>query len=275
MPGTILIMMFFLFGTVESTGVPDTGTGPGAVSSATVLTTACEQDPAALIVQGRGLLAEGVNRRERDRIEQAREVFEQLMAAGDNAQLGHYYLGLAGYRLANLGPEEDRRTIRRHINAAIDHLETAVELDPDSAESLALLGGAYGIKIAVYPLTAMTLGPKNQRVRERARELAPDNPRVVLLDAISYFNTPGAFGGDKEKALELALHSADLFTAEEVDDPRLPRWGREEVWAWIGIIQTDAGRDEEARAAYERALEINPDYSWVRDVLLPDLPPGT
>jgi len=234
-----------------------------------------EQDPVDLIQQGRELITAGVNRNQTDLIMQGRAVFERLLAAEELEPVTRYYLGLAEYRLANLGWAEGRRSVRQHINAAIGHLERAIELEPDSAEALALLGGAYGIKIAVNALTAMTLGSKNQQVRERARELDPDNPRVVLLDAVSYFNTPGAFGGDKEKALELALQAAELFAAEEVSDPELPRWGKEEVWAWIGMIRADADDNAAARQAYEKALEINPDYGWVKNVLLPDLPPGS
>ena len=32
------------------------------------------------------------------------------------------------------------------------------------------------------------------------------------------------------------------------------------------------GQVEEARKAYERALELEPGYVWVREVLLPALP---
>ncbi len=232
-----------------------------------------EQDPIALITQGRELVNDGVDRNDLELIMQGRAVFERLLASPEHRALAWYYMGLAEYRLTNLSWAAGRRERRRHVEAAIDDLEQAVELDPDFAEAHALLGGACGLKIAINPLSAMSMGPKNQRARVRARELAPDNPRVVLLEAISLFNTPGAFGGDKEKALELTQRAADLFAAEQVTDPAQPSWGREEVHAWLGIILADAGRVEEARAAYEKALEINPDYGWVTYYLLPALPP--
>jgi len=182
-------------------------------------------------------------------------------------------VALADYRLANLLYEIDRRQTRSYLNDAVEHLKEAVRINDRFAEAHALLSGSYGQKIGLSPLESIVLGPKAGKAIERAMDLEPDNPRVVLLKAISDYHTPKMFGGDRERAMAGFQRAAELFCAEQIDDPLQPDWGHDEVYAWIGMAHKDAGAYELAREAYERALAANPDFGWVKYVLLPQLPP--
>ena len=77
------------------------------------------------------------------------------------------------------------------------------------------------------------------------------------------------FGGDPEKGMLGFQQAADLFAAEVVDDPLMPDWGHAEAYAWLGQGHMANGAQEQARAAFEKALALNPDYGWVKYVLLP------
>ena len=79
------------------------------------------------------------------------------------------------------------------------------------------------------------------------------------------------FGGDKEQALEKFKKATRLAEQESVNDPLKPSWGHAEAYAWIGIAHMNAERYDQARTAFEKALQINPDYGWVRYRLLPRL----
>jgi tetratricopeptide (TPR) repeat protein len=99
--------------------------------------------------------------------------------------------------------------------------------------------------------------------------LAPENPRVLLLDAISLYNTPERWGGDKDKAIE-QLHAAlDQFEDAAPSDPLAPQWGHADAYAWLGIAHLEAGRHAQARKALQQALDTRPGYAWVETVLLP------
>ena len=151
----------------------------------------------------------------------------------------------------------------------MESLKEVVRLDPESAEAWALLNSVYGRQISLSPMKGMLLGRRSQRALDKAQELAPDNPRVVLTAAMSDFNTPGMWGGDKERAMEGFRRAAALFAVEEPADPLHPVWGHREVYAWIGLAHLDRDERDEAKAAFEKALEIDPDFGWVRYVLLP------
>lgn len=104
------------------------------------------------------------------------------------------------------------------------------------------------------PFKAMTLGPKSSRAMKRAKELAPDNPRVLLIDGTGDYFTPGMFGGDKEAALEKFERAARLAEIEQVDDPLMPSWGHAEAYAWIGYAHMEAGRTEKGTARLRESL---------------------
>ena len=57
-------------------------------------------------------------------------------------------------------------------------------------------------------------------------------------------------------------------------DPLQPVWGHDEVYAWIGLAHLDRDERGRARAALEKALEIEPEFGWVRYVLLPGMEPA-
>ena len=177
---------------------------------------------------------------------------------------------MADYRIAGL-LEGESKDPSEHLNAAVEHLKKATEIDPQAAEAYALLSSVYGWQIGLSPMKTMILGPRVGQASRKAQQLAPDNPRVVLSAAISDFNTPEMFGGSKEKGLQGLQRAAELFAQEGPTDPIQPVWGHREAYAWLGIAYQGRGELESARAAFEKALEIDPDFGWVKDWLLPEL----
>ena len=224
----------------------------------------------SLIVSGRQMLQAGESANDLDSMYAARATFERALADTGLVAWGHYYIALADYRIAGL-LEGESKDPSEHLNAAVEHLKKATELNPQAAEAYSLLSSVYGWQIGLSPMKSMLLGPRVGKAAQKAKQLAPDNPRVVLSAAISDFNTPKMFGGNKEKGLQGFQRAAELFAQEEPTDPIQPVWGHREAYAWIGIAYQDRGELESARAAFEKALEVDPDFGWVKYVLLPEL----
>ena len=70
-----------------------------------------------------------------------------------------------------------------------------------------MLSAPYAQKITVRPLRAIGLGRKFSHAMSKAQELAPNNPRVVLLKTITDYNLPRIVGGNRRRAVE-GLHRA-------------------------------------------------------------------
>lgn len=190
-----------------------------------------------------------------------------VTAFPDDALLNHY-MGYALHSLAGRTRDADPDRSKELLEEAESFLERSIEIEP-IAESHALLASALGMRID-GPATAMTLGMRSGRELGRAKAMGPRNPRVRLLEGISAFHTPEMFGGGHDTALEHFLAAIELF-ADDAPAPPLPAWGHAEAYAWLGQTHAAMGQVEEARAAYQRALEVAPGYVWVREVLLPGL----
>ena len=157
--------------------------------------------PDSLIRKGKTVLEDGVNRGSIDSLKQARALFKQATSGTEHRALAHYYAALADYRLANQLPDDAEDQKEPVLKDAIDHLKTATDLDPTLADAWALLSGCYGQRMGLDPMRGMSLGPKANDAMSKAKDLAPENPRVWIIDGTSDFFAPSMFGGDKERAL--------------------------------------------------------------------------
>lgn len=215
------------------------------------------------------LLHSGSLSGDRDGITRARALAERVLVVFPDDPLLLYYQGEAHYRLATLLFGEDAEAAATNLELAEELLSRSAELRP-MAEAHALLSSVIGMQIGANPLKGMIQGPKASRELERALELAPENPRVWLIKGSSAANTPKLFGGGTERALENLERAIQLF---EQDDPMppLPRWGHAEAYAWMGQAHVAMREYGKARDAYATALQVAPEYGWVKYHLLPAL----
>ena len=192
-----------------------------------------------------------------------------VVAPGDPLLL--HYLGFAQYREAMAAlPAGDTRGARALLEGADTLLARSGDRRP-LAETFALRASVLGVLIGTGGATAgMLLGPKAGDAMDRAAELGPRNPRVALLRGVSAFNTPGLWGGGMDKA-RTYLEQAIARFAGDRPAPPLPAWGEAEAHLWLGRVRQRAGDTAGARAAYARALALQPDNAWLSRVLIPSL----
>lgn len=162
----------------------------------------------------------------------------------------------------------------RDFESALPVYEEAVSLLERSAavrplpETYALLASATGSMIGDSMMRGIRYGMRASRAEERAEELGPDNPRVLLLRAVSAWYKPSAFGGGEDKARALLQRALRQFASDAPARP-LPQWGHAEAYAWLGQMEMKAGNRAGARAAYDKALTLAPGFAWVQYVLRP------
>ena len=235
------------------------------------------QPVASLFTSGKNILQQGVSEGNLDALYTARATFKRTLTDKNLSAWSHYYIALTDYRIANnllARGKKNKDQASKHLKEAAEHLEEAEDLTREDAKTIAaevyaLLSSVYGRQISLSGIKGMFLGPKSGNLLKKAEQLAPDNPRVVLSAAIGDFNTPKMWGGSKERALEGFQRAAYLFAREKLTDPIHPTWGHSETYAWLGMAYMDRDEEDSARAAFEKALEIDPDNGWVKYDLLP------
>ena len=192
-----------------------------------------------------------------------------LTAFPDDPMLLHYRAyGLYRESMRAAGDAmEDERT--EALERAVNLLKRSAAAKP-LAETQALLGSCMGSLAGSGMMAGMKWGASASDAAEAAQTMGPKNPRVLLLEGISKWFTPAMWGGGKDKGYALVQRAVAAFESDAPVRP-LPAWGKAEAYAWLGQMEQQRGRAAEARAAYERALAIEPGYRWVRDELLPKL----
>jgi tetratricopeptide (TPR) repeat protein len=183
-----------------------------------------------------------------------------------------YYRALALYRSATLYMGLKKNDEAKRVLEEADRLLEQATAKTPTADALALHSSVMGLQIGLSsnPLAGMTLGPKSGNILDRAKELEPKNPRVWLISGMSAMFTPKMFGGGTDKAEQDLRKAIVLFEADHPVSPK-PSWGRADAYIWLGQALQKEEKSADARAAYQKALEIQPGNQWVQRVLLPSL----
>lgn len=198
-----------------------------------------------------------------------------IEASPDDAALLHFR-GYVWYRKATVLTANKHK---REALVALDSAERSLEASFHTLpwpETPALRAAVLGQRIAAGggAFAAMRLGPRSNKLMDRAAENGPANPRVFLLRGIGAFYKPGIFGGGMSRATEELEKALALFENDQ-PAPAAPGWGLSEAYTWLGQVYARQGRIADARAAYSRALEADPGNDLVRSTLLPRLPSDT
>jgi imidazolonepropionase-like amidohydrolase len=215
------------------------------------------------------LMKKGVDTWDPESLKKAREQFIVLLAKEKQESLYPlYYVALCDYRLANyflISSEMDK--VEPYLKEGQKYLEKAMELDPDFGELDGLYAFLLGFEIAINQEKAMSLGLQIFQYSSKSLEKSPENPRVHLMKGLSNLFTPKQYGGGPDPAIKSLTRSIELFEKEDIQDPVKPSWGKDEAYTFLGMAYNQKGETEKAKEAFEKALEINPEFGLAKDEL--------
>jgi tetratricopeptide (TPR) repeat protein len=208
---------------------------------------------------------EAVNQGDIEKLKEISSKLERLSTFGDKKWLVDYYLALNNYRISSI-LYDDKEMSQKYLESAKELIQKSIEGKDDFADSHALFTSILGMEIGFKPQLGMINGMKSAKEIEKAKKLAPENPRVYMIDGTGKLYTPAIFGGGVDKAIKLFEKSEELFK-EEDDRGIYPDWGNDEVYVWLGNAYKEKGKDSTAIQYYKKALEVNPDCGWAKEML--------
>jgi len=200
-----------------------------------------------------------------ERFGAAAELFRQAATNVPGASTNFYWVGAAQFhqmlqlRSQPASPPTNALAAETAMEAALTALRTAVKLDPRHAESHALLGTLYGMKINGSLLRGARYGPRVAKHQKQALEFGSDNPRVRYLLGTCQFHLAKKPAAQRE-ALATLLAAEKLFTAEaqRAAGPLEPRWGQSSCLTFIGRTYELLGQRREAADYFRKALTQHP-----------------
>jgi tetratricopeptide (TPR) repeat protein len=164
-----------------------------------------------------------------------------------------YRFAVAASYLAEVGLEvRDKDLAERIAESGIRSAERAVALKPGNAEYHRVLGTLCGQVIPANILSGFTYGKRARDSINRALELDPKSSKAYLARGIGNYYLPPAFGGGPDKAI------ADFRKAIELDSKSA------DAYLWLGLALRKTRQNGEARKAFEKSLELNPDRVWAK-----------
>jgi tetratricopeptide (TPR) repeat protein len=194
----------------------------------------------------------------------AAELFRQATTNAPASCTNYYWLGAAEFhRMLQLRslPASPTSTLAADaaMDAALAALEIAVKLDERHAESHALLGTLYGMKIDGNLFRGARFGPRVWKHQKKAMEFGAQNPRVRYLLGTCQFHTATKPSAQRE-ALATLLSAETLFAAEaqRAGGPLEPRWGRSSCLTFIGRTYELLGQRVEAADYFRKTLAEHP-----------------
>jgi tetratricopeptide (TPR) repeat protein len=198
------------------------------------------------------------------RFVEAVNLFQRACTNPAATATNYYWLGAAEFhRMLQLeglpAGNPDKLGVGAMRDAAVDAFIRALKLEPGHAESHALLGTLYGMKISENMLRAVWLGPRVQRELKLALASGRENPRVQYLLGVSQFYMALGTGARRE-ALASLLTAEKLFAAEaeRPAGPLDPRWGRDSCLTFIGLAYEKLGQRVESENYFRHALLLHP-----------------
>lgn len=201
-----------------------------------------------------------------------------------NAELAsraRYWRGFALWRRALNGFNEtnvDPKELERDLVGAIAEFGDAAK-DPALAPDSDSAAGACSWSLAYLRREDGKVRPEDvQRgvaLVEKAKKVAPDNPRVLWVVGGGEWYVPVERGGGQAKAIATYERGLGLARKEKgsATDPLLPAWGEPELLMNLAWSHQNAATPDldAAESSARAALAIVPGWHYVRDVLLPQI----
>lgn len=159
--------------------------------------------------------------------------FERIAAKVKDQWYPHYYAALNYINLSFNAP--DIKTKDEYTAKAQGFIDSALALEPDNAEVIALQGFNYMAQLAADPGSrGQSLSPKAMQFFGKALSKEPKNPRAMALMAQMQYGTAQFFGSPTDKPCEMVKSSIAIFEAEEQGKSLDPTWGKEMAEGLIG-----------------------------------------
>ncbi len=176
-------------------------------------------------------------------------------AKAPNDPEAQYRAALANCYLAEVAIElRDRKTGRQMAEQGMRYAEKSVALKPGNAEYYRLLGTLYGQAVTDV-MSGLTYGPKAKDAINKAVEKAPKSSMMYVARGVGNYYVPAQLGGGAK------LSIPDFRKAIELDSRNA------EAWLWLGLSLRKENRDAEARQAFTKSLELNPNRLWAKQQL--------
>jgi tetratricopeptide (TPR) repeat protein len=150
--------------------------------------------------------------------------------------------------------QKNEKLLKQAATDGIAAAEKATALNSKSSDAHWLIGDLLGRLIPHVFGGGMRFGKRATDELDKAIELDPKNANACVSRAISYFYTPEAFGGSRDKAFELLRKAVEIDS--QADTPHV----------WLALFFLEAHQNRPALDEILRARQINSNRAFTNAI---------
>jgi tetratricopeptide (TPR) repeat protein len=186
-------------------------------------------------------------------------IVEESAAAAEKAPRDadtQYRMALASSYLAEVALEVgDKKLAQQAAERGVKAAEQAVSLKPQEAENYRVLGTLCGQVVPANVLAGLGYAKRARDAIDKAVALDPKSSMAFMARGVGNYYLPSAMGG----GFDLAV--ADFRKAIELDPKNA------DGWLWLGMALRKENKNSDARQAFSKSLELDPQRTWTRQQL--------
>ncbi len=214
-------------------------------------------------------LQTAMNTNDEKALMKVRGEFERILQLKKQEWIVNYYIAVADYSIAStaMGEKPDKEKLKKYTESGLSYLEKSILVRDDFSDSY-VLKYALNFNRWVYEQDKMSdIIAQSTEARDKAEKLDAENPRFYLMDGMSTYYMPEAFGGGAKKATPILEKSLEMFNKRVEKEAYYPDWGKDLTYGFLAMAymkRDDDGDKKKAADLYEKALAEFPDSGFLK-----------
>ena len=202
------------------------------------------------------------DRQDRATLEKSAAAVQAQAEKSPNDANAWYRAALAYSYVAEVAMElHDKNGSQRAAEAGVRDADKAISLNGKVADYYRVLGTLCGQVIPANPIMgALTYGKRAKEALDKAIEMDPKSAKAYVAHGVGFYYLPSSFGGGPDNAVK------DYRQAIAIDAKSA------EAYLWMGIAFSKQHQTDQAREAFAKSLQLDPDRLWTKQQL-EKLPP--
>jgi tetratricopeptide (TPR) repeat protein len=170
---------------------------------------------------------------------------------------GWYQAAIAYSYVAEVAMEiRDKNAAQRAAETGAADAGKAIAINAKNADYYRVLGTLCGQVIPANPLAGIiSYGKRAKDALDKAIEMDPKSARAFVAHGVGYYYLPANFGGGPDNAIKDFRQAINL-------DPKSA-----DAYLWMGIAMKKQHQNAQARDAFTKSLQLDPDRAWTKDQL--------
>jgi len=231
------------------------------------------------VMKAKKNLKAAMNKSDAAQLTKVRGEFERILQLKEKTWLVNYYIALSDYGLATASVvKEDNAGLKKYTQSGIDVINKSIDEYPEFADSFVLLEALNFNRWQYEQEKMQEIIAATSSADESAAKLDKNNPRLLMLNGMSSFYTPEAFGGGVDVAIPKLEKSVEAFKTRKEASELYPDWGYDLSIGYLAmslVKRNDDGDMTKAKTLIDEGIKMNPDSGFLKVYVMEEYKKGT